>query len=645
MIKGSLVRLATAVIVATLIVASGCDRDPNLLEPAPFPEDAEVFLDAFGPGLTFQAFGGSKLDALGIDLAVKYRGSRSLKFTVPSVNDPTGAFAGGAFVTSVARNLSGYDALTFWARASVAATIGVVGFGNNNTGTSVYVAEMKNLAVTTAWQKYIVPIPNPGKLKQEDGLFQLAVGAENGSGFEIWFDEVKFEKLGTIAFPRPAINGNTVTAMGGDTFQIGGTRVTFDVGGANRTVEASPGYFTFSSSDNTVATVNERGVITAVGLGTAEITARLGSVDAAGKVTVNVVETPPGPAVAAPTPAVASSDVISLFSNAYANAPVDTWSAVWDVADVEDIQLAGNDTKRYTNLVFAGIEFVAQPIDASTMTHFHLDFWTPDATAAPAVFRIKLVDFGADGAFAGGDDVEHELTFDATTVPALASQQWISFDLPLSSFTGLVTKGHLAQLIISGDPKTVYVDNVYFYAGQGGGGGGAAEPSTAAPTPTVAASDVISLFSNAYANAPVDTWSAVWDVADVEDIQLAGNDTKRYTNLVFAGIEFVAQPIDASTMTHFHLDFWTPDATAAPAVFRIKLVDFGADGAFAGGDDVEHELTFDATTVPALASQQWISFDLPLSSFTGLVTKGHLAQLIFSGDLDTIYVDNVLLHK
>jgi hypothetical protein len=56
-------------------------------------------------------------------------------------------------------------------------------------------------------------------------------------------------------------------------------------------------------------------------------------------------------------------------------------------------------------------------------------------------------------------------------------------------------------------------------------------------------------------------------------------------------------------------------------------------------------LTFDATTVPALASQQWVSFDLPLSSFTGLVTKGHLAQLIFSGDLDTIYVDNVLLHK
>ncbi|MBS3768156.1 MAG: T9SS type A sorting domain-containing protein [Candidatus Cloacimonetes bacterium] len=32
----------------------------------------------------------------------------------------------------------------------------------------------------------------------------------------------------------------------------------------------------------------------------------------------------------------------------------------------------------------------------------------------------------------------------------------------MSDFTNLTTTGHLAQLIISGDPNTVYVDNVYF---------------------------------------------------------------------------------------------------------------------------------------------------------------------------------------
>ncbi len=98
-------------------------------------------------------------------------------------------------------------------------------------------------------------------------------------------------------------------------------------------------------------------------------------------------------------------------------------------------------------------------------------------------------------------------------------------------------------------------------------------------------------------------------------------------------------------MTRFHMDIWTPDPTAAPAAFRIKLVDFGADGVFGGGNDVEHELTFTRTSTPPLTTGNWVSFDIPLADLTGLTTKGHLAQMIISGDLKTVYVDNVLLHK
>ena len=170
------------------------------------------------------------------------------------------------------------------------------------------------------------------------------------------------------------------------------------------------------------------------------------------------------PIVAAPTPTVDSANVISLFSNAYTNVVVDTWSTDWDSADLTDTTVAGNDTKLYTNLVFAGIETTSQTIDASEMTHFHMDIWTPDVTAEPAVFKIKLVDFGANGGWDGGpDDVEHEITLSAATTPALATGEWVSIDLPLSDFTGLVTTEHMAQYIISGNPNTVYVDNMYFY--------------------------------------------------------------------------------------------------------------------------------------------------------------------------------------
>ena len=345
---------------------------------------------------------------------------------------------------------------------------------------------------------------------------------------------------------------------------------------------------------------------------------------------------PTAPVTAAPTPTVDAANVISLYSNAYTDVPVDTWSAEWDNADVEDVQIEGNDTKRYSNVVFAGVEFTTQTIDASSMTHFHMDIWTPDPTADPAMFKIKLVDFGADGVFGGGDDVEHEVTLSDATTPALATGSWVSIEIPLTDFTGLTTKAHLAQMVLSGDLPTVFVDNVYFHEVVS-----ELEPAIAAPTPTQAEEDVVSLFSNAYTDVTVDTWSAEWDNADVEDMQIAGDDTKKYTNLVFAGIEFTTQTVDASGMTHFHMDIWTPNETAEPAVFKIKIVDFGPDGAFGGGDDVEDELTFSAATTPALETGSWVSMDIPLDDFAAMTTRGHIAQLIISGDLSTVYVDNV----
>ena len=344
------------------------------------------------------------------------------------------------------------------------------------------------------------------------------------------------------------------------------------------------------------------------------------------------------PTVAAPTPVFDAADVVSLFSNAYTDVLVDTWSADWDVADVADLQIAGDDVKLYTGLSYAGIEAGSQPIDASAMNHFHMDIWTPDPTTDPAAFRVKLVDFGPDGAYDGGDDAEHELTFVA---PLLMTGSWVGIDVPMSAFVGLTTQSNIAQIIISGDPNTIYMDNMYFYSAPII----PTEPESAAPTPTADAVNVISLFSNAYTDVTVDTWSADWDAADVADIQIVGDDVKLYTNLSFAGIEFTSQTVDATNMTHFHMDIWTPDPTVDPAVFKVKLVDFGADGAWSGGDDVEHELTFNAAATPALVTGSWISFDIPLADFAGMTTRGHLAQMIISGDPNTVYVDNIYFYS
>ena len=713
----------------------------------------------------------------------------------------------------------------------------------------------------------------------------------------------------------------------------------------------STGSFTYTSSNTNVATISGS-TVTLTGVGSSIITATQAAAGSfgSGSITSTLVVTSPPPAAAAPTPPVRNAgNVISLFSNAYSNVTVDRWSTVWDnTGEPEDISVAGNTTKLYRNMVFAGVEFVSSPINASGMERFHIDIWTPDAN----VFKVKLVDLGADGAFGGGDDAEQELGY----TPAQST--WVSYDIALSDFTGLVTRGHLAQLIFVAEGGTIYMDNIYFWrtnppptigtftvpaktlgaspfnltaptsnstgaftytsgntniatisgstvtirgagtavitatqaaAGIYGSGfvtanlvvtgpaapltaapnppsrvatdvislfsgaytnlsgtdwfpnwgqnaicedttiagnlthkypnlnyhgvqladvidassmtklhvdiwtpnctafdlylinntttglekkvtlsppfagwqsydisltefssqgidlqnigqfklvstpfGGTtvyldniyfwkpnnvptisnfsiagkfagdpaftlptptsnstgaftytssntsvatvsgnvvtivgagsstitanqaasapwlagsisavlnvdfAPPATAAPQPPVRnTADVVSLFSNSYTNVPVDTWSASWDQANVADVQLGGNDTKKYTNLVFSGIEFTSNTVNASAMTTFHLDAWTPNATT----FKIKLVDFGADGSYGGGDDSEHELTYTPTL------NGWNTYDIPMSDFTGLAARAHLAQMILVASNSTVYVDNVYFYK
>jgi hypothetical protein len=438
-----------------LIALSGCGRDTDALKPAPPNDDPVVFDDTFGSGVDYQAFLNSKVDAVSIVTDEKAEGTASLKVTVPAPGHPTDWFAGGAFTTTLARDLSGYNALTFWAKASKASTFDVVGFGNDNTGTSLYEATWSNIPLTTTWTRFTVPIPVPERLSSERGLFFIAEGGENNEGHEVWFDDVRFETVTTISNPRPGLTPRNLVSFVGQTVNVEGTQTTFDVDGQPEVIEHSPGYFTFASSDENVVAVTG-GQVLVVGPGSATITAMLGDVDVAG--TVDITSSEP-PATAAPAPVLPSGDVISLFSLAYSDETVDTWSAEWDAADVTDLTVDNDDIKAYTNLIFAGIEFTSNPVNAATMTHFHMDLWVPGGS----VFRIKLVDFGANGVYAGGDDSEYEIPLSSASTPALAADTWINVDIPLASFTGLKDTAHLAQLVISGDVGTAFMDNVYFH--------------------------------------------------------------------------------------------------------------------------------------------------------------------------------------
>lgn len=624
-----------------LVFSTACERELDEIEPATFPTNADVFIDGFTAGLNYAAFGGSDVTAFDTDTETVFAGTTSMRFEVPDFEDPAGAFAGGAFFLDTGRDLSGYTALTFWARASQPANINEIGIGND-FGDSEFVATLSNLPVNTNWQKYYIPLPDASKLTQERGMLFYAEGPENNRGYTFWIDEVQFEDLGTIIPISSSIFGGqdqVENAETGAIFSAGGT-ATFNLpSGVDQEMAAADAYFTFTSSNPSVATVDASGQVTVLAEGEAVITATLGDEISLGSLTITSSGEAVQPQTSAPTPTVAADDVISIYSDAYTDIPVDFYNGFWEFSTTQsefvDVA-AGDATIRYSQLNFVGIQFTSPTVDASSANRIHLDIWTPNETDVPAAFKILLFDVGPDGSFGTSDDSSHELTL---TAPTLQTGEWVSIDLPLTDFPGLTSRSDLAQVVLSGDIATVFMDNLYLYDdgnGAGGGGGGdETEPSVAAPTPSLNAANVISLFSDAYNDVPVDTWRTDWSSAALEDITIASNATKKYTELDFVGVETVTNQLDVSGMTNFHLDVWSADFT----FFAVKLVDFGADGAFGGGDDVEHQVDF-ATPVQG----EWISYNIPLSDFTGLTSTSNIAQYIFVAQpsgASTVFIDNV----
>ncbi len=448
-----------------LISLISCERE--ILESAAsgvFSNNPDVFIDGFSAGLEYLPFGDSDFGAFSVDTETRFDGAASMRLDVPNAGDPAGAYAGAIFPDYGGRDLSGYDALTFYAKASQSGIINEIGFGQD-FGENKYQAVLQNLQLSTNWNKYVIAIPDPSKLTQESGLFWYAEGPENGVGYSFWIDELKFEKLGTIAQPRPAIlDGEDVatqTFIGSGT-QLTGLTQTFNLGtGLDQTLVAAPGYFTFNSSNPAVATVDESGFVSIVGAGTAVITASLGGVDAAGSLTLNSL----GDFTPAPTPQQDPANVISIFSDAYINYPVDFYNGYFapfqTTQGQDDLEINGDNIIKYTDLNFVATEFKNPTLDATVMTNFHVDIQVEESIDPGDFIRIQLGDFGADAVFGGGDDSSGSVQFPGST---FTTGQWTSLDIPIADF-GLSSLMNMAQIFFISDAtiSTILVDNMYFY--------------------------------------------------------------------------------------------------------------------------------------------------------------------------------------
>lgn len=612
---------ATLLILVAFFLS--CENDTNDLQEATYPSNAEVFIDGFSPNLNYASFGGAVPDAFQVDSDVTYNNSsKSMRFDVPNPNNPAGSYAGGSFFTSVGRDLSGYDALTFYAKATQSASIDVIGFGND-FGENKFQASISGLQLSTSWKKYIIPIPDASKLKIEKGMLFISEGPENGIGYSFWLDNVKFEKLGTVANGQASIlagQDQIKTSFVGVNENIGGLIATFNLpNGINQAVNVTPAYFNFISSNPAVATVDAVGSVAIVGSGTTKITATLAGQEVKGSLTINSA----GSFLHAPTPTKNAADVISVYTEAYPNVPVNYYNGYYEpyqTTQSADFTVEGDNVLNYTNFNFVGIEFSNPTIDASLMSHLHLDIFIPNAIPAGTNFKVQVVDFGANATFGGGDDKSATVTF---TAPTLVSQNWISLNIPFSSLGTLTSRAHLAQIILEGtNISNFYADNIYFY---NDGSIIPAVPVVAAPTPAYPAANVTSIFSDAYTNVAGSNLNPNWGQSTVTtQVSIAGNNTLKYNGLNYQGLQFGSSQ-NVSTKAFLHIDYYTSNST----LLKVSMISTGP---------VEK-----AYTLPTPSAGGWSSVDIPLSAFAP-VNMSDVIQLKFEGN-GTIYLDNILFRN
>ncbi|WP_242092437.1 carbohydrate-binding protein [Aestuariivivens sediminicola] len=448
----------------------GCERElSDEAVFATFSNAPEIFSDSpVGMGSDFYfPFAGSKATAWTVDESEGYNSDASMRFDVPNANDPEGNYAGAIFrIDGAGRNLTGFNALTFWAKASRGVTIGEMGFGTDFLENK-YVVIANNVNLGTNWSKYIIPIPDPSKLINERGMFSYAAGTQetDGFGYTFWVDELKFENLGTIGQPRPAMmNGQDITETSfiGTVINLSerGLTQTFQLpNGINQLVSAAPSYFNFVSSNPSVASVDELGMVRILDSGTAVITSSIAGVESQGSLTIESL----GNFNEAPIPTRDPANVISVFSDAYTNVPVDYYNGFFapyqtTQGGAPPLDLGGGQVINYTQLNFVGVgTFLnVQSLDLTGMTHLHVDINVQEAIDPDDFIRLQLIND------VGGNEISGDFTI---TGSQLSSNSWESFDVPLSSFNGLTVRNEIGLLFFISDAtiSNIFVDNIYYF--------------------------------------------------------------------------------------------------------------------------------------------------------------------------------------
>ncbi len=226
----------------------------------------------------------------------------------------------------------------------------------------------------------------------------------------------------------------------------------------------STGAFSYTSSNTAVATISGK-TVTIVGAGSSTITANqaASSPYIAGSVTANLVVSavPTGTPTTPPTRS--TTDVVSIYSNAYTNISPINLDAGWcGGGAIEATMVSGNDVLAYKGNACQGITFPSDSRNLTGFTNIHVDFFIlPGTDLVGKVFNLKIV----PNTGAGANDIQVNIDINALS-PAPVPGTWYSFDKAFSS-------GDLAKItaspimhefgVTSNLNNVIWYDNLYIH--------------------------------------------------------------------------------------------------------------------------------------------------------------------------------------
>ena len=300
------------------------------------------------------------------------------------------------------------------------------------------------------------------------------------------------------------------------------------------------------------------------------------------------------------------------------------------VEDVAAPQTTGNTSTKLAKIVrnggevYAGVfTIVDTALDFSTKSTITARIWTDAPIGTPIL--MKTEEDGNAGNSSGDK-----------TVSTTKTGEWEDL---VFNFAG-VTNANQRKLVIipnigtlgdGTDASTYYIDDIV----QAVSTIVDPEPTTAATTPpTRDAEDVISLYSDAYTAATTIS-NVPWDDSNYEEVSIAGDNVLKIAGANFLGIDF-GDYLDATNMTHLHMDYWIADDWQAGQVLNPKLSNHAAQAGETGALDITNVIGSQAEV------QNWQSKDFELTG-----DRESLKQFLITvaGFTDLYYLDNVYLYK